>query len=164
MEDRVVIIVELLCLLAVANGTPVLVTRIFGSRGAWPLDGGIVLGDGRRLLGASKTVRGFVSAVAATAMVAPVLGISAGVGALIGATAMAGDLFSSFIKRRLGIPSSGRASGLDQVPESLFPLLACYRTLDLDLLTVALVVLLFGAGQALVSPLMYRLGVRRHPH
>lgn len=163
MEDRVIMIVELLCLLAVANGTPVLMTRVFGARGAWPLDGGIELPDGHRLFGASKTLRGVVSATVTTAA-AGALGPGAAIGALMGFTAMAGDLFSSFVKRRLGIPSSGRATGLDQVPEALFPLLAAYRPLQLDPLTVVIVVVAFSVGQALLSPLMFRLGVRRHPH
>ncbi len=157
-------IVELLCLLAVANGTPVVMTRVFGTCGAWPVDGGVELPDGRRLFGASKTLRGVVSAMVMTAAVALALSLGALVGLLMGAAAMAGDLFSSFVKRRLGIPSSGRASGLDQVPEALFPVLAAYRPLHLDPLTVVIVVVAFSVGQALISPLMFRLGVRRHPH
>ena len=75
-----------------------------------------------------------------------------------------GDLFSSFVKRRLGIQSSGQASGLDQVPEALFPLLACYRSLGLDLVSVAVLVAAFTAAQIVVSPLMYALGIRRRPY
>ena len=36
----------------------------------------------------------------------------------------AGDLFSSFVKRRLDLASSSMAIGLDHIPESFFPLLA----------------------------------------
>jgi hypothetical protein len=39
--------------------------------------------------------------------------------------AMLGDLFSGFVKRRLGMGPSDKALGLDYVPESLLPLLAC---------------------------------------
>jgi CDP-2,3-bis-(O-geranylgeranyl)-sn-glycerol synthase len=77
---------------------------------------------------------------------------------------MAGDLTSSFIKRRLGIASSGRALGLDQVPEALLPLLVCYGALGLGPLEVLLTVTLFSIGSPLISPLMFRIGIRRHPH
>jgi hypothetical protein len=46
------------------------------------------------------------------------------IGVVVGSMAMLGDLFSSFVKRRLNLPPSSRATFLDQVPESLFPLLA----------------------------------------
>ena len=36
---------------------------------------------------------------------------------------MLGDTGSSFVKRRLGYPSSCASLGLDQLPESLLPLL-----------------------------------------
>ncbi len=156
--------IKLLILIAVANGAPVMATRLLGERFAHPLDGGLCLWDGRPLFGRSKTVRGLLVAVAATALVAALLGFSWRTGALFGAAAMVGDLFSSFLKRRLGIPSSGQAAGLDQIPESLFPLLACYRLLDLSPLAVAVVVVLFTAGQVVISPLMYRLGIRRRPY
>ncbi len=160
----VLLTIKLLILIAVANGAPVMTTRLLGDRWARPLDGGLCLGDGRPLFGRSKTVRGLAAAVAATALVAAPLGFSWHTGALFGAAAMLGDLFSSFLKRRLGIPSSGQAAGLDQIPESLFPLLACYRLLDLSPLGVVVVVVLFTAGQVVISPLMYRLGIRRRPY
>lgn len=164
MEHWLWIVCELLLLLTVANGIPVLATRVLGERAAWPLDGGLRLADGYRLFGRSKTVRGIVLAVAVTALAAVLLGWGWRIGALLGAGAMLGDLLSSFVKRRLGIESSGRASGLDQIPEALLPLLLCYPLLPVDPVMVLLVVLLFTLGQVLISPLMFRLGVRRQPH
>jgi CDP-2,3-bis-(O-geranylgeranyl)-sn-glycerol synthase len=155
---------EVLVLLTVANGGPVLATRLLGSRWAWPLDGGLRAWDGRHLLGTSKTVRGIVVAVAATAFVGALLGIGWRLGALFGAASMAGDLFSSFLKRRMGVASSGQAVGLDQVPEALFPLLACYRPLGLDPPSVLLLVALFAVAQIVISPVMYLLGIRRRPY
>jgi CDP-2,3-bis-(O-geranylgeranyl)-sn-glycerol synthase len=46
------------------------------------------------------------------------------VGALVGSTVL-GDLFSGFSKSRLDMPASSKAPGLDQIPEALFPLIAC---------------------------------------
>src|SRR6478736_778738 len=50
--------------------------------------------------------------------------------------AMAGDLFSSFVKRRLHLASSSMAIGLDHIPESLFPLLASRWLLPLNILDI----------------------------
>ena len=52
-------------------------------------------------------------------------------GALVAASAMAGDCLSSFIKRRFGLEPSRMTLGLDQVPESLFPAVACSAYLPL---------------------------------
>ena len=52
----------------VTNSAPVVVARLAGARGAWPIDGGLVLRDGQRLLGAHKTWRGLVAGVAAGAI------------------------------------------------------------------------------------------------
>ncbi len=44
-----------------------------------------------------------------------------------------GDSVTSFIKRRLGLASGGNAPGLDQVLESLLPLLVVQHRFDLSL-------------------------------
>ena len=155
---------QVLVLLTVANGGPVLATRLLGRQWAWPLDGGLHAWDGRPLFGTSKTVRGIVVAVVLTAVAAAVMGLDWRLGALFGTTSMAGDLFSSFLKRRMGIQSSGQAMGIDQIPEALFPLLACYRLLGLDPPGVALLVILFTVAQIVMSPVMYALGIRRRPY
>ncbi|MDZ7668214.1 MAG: CDP-archaeol synthase [Gammaproteobacteria bacterium] len=164
MNAALLLAAQLLTLLIVANGVPVLVTRLLGRRADWPLDGGLQAWDGRSLLGPSKTIRGLVASVLATAAVAALLGLGWPVGLLFGTASMIGDLCSSFLKRRLGIESSGQAVGLDQLPEALFPLLACYALLPLNALLVVVVVTLFALGQLLLSPLMYRLGIRRRPY
>ena len=150
--------------LALANGTPVLAKRALGQSGAWPVDGGLLLRDGRRLLGRSKTWRGVVLGCVAPALAAPWLGLSWQVGALFGAAAMAGDLLSSFVKRRVGVAASGRAPALDQLPEALLPLVVCRQALGLDLLGVLVVAALFWGANAGLSPLLYRLGVRDQPY
>ena len=90
-------------LLAIANGTPVMAETLLGRFLSYPLDAGKTFIDGRRLFGSSKTIRGIVVAVVATSACAPVLGVTWPAGSLIGVAAMAGDLTSSLIKRRMGV-------------------------------------------------------------
>jgi CDP-2,3-bis-(O-geranylgeranyl)-sn-glycerol synthase len=113
-------VLRLLLLLGVANSAPIAAKRVCGRRWSLPVDAGRLLFDGRPVLGPSKTWRGFISAVLLTALAAYLLDIAPAIGALIGAFAMVGDALSSFVKRRLGVASSDRATGLDQIPEALF--------------------------------------------
>lgn len=157
-------VIELLLLLLAANGAPVLVARLLGDRWARPVDAGYRFSDGRPLFGQSKTWRGLIAGVATTALVSVLLGHGAAFGALFGAASLAGDLTSSFVKRRLGIASSGRAIGLDQVPEALLPLLVGRREFGLDWLAIAVLVVLFLIGSLALSRVMYRIGVRKQPY
>ena len=164
-ESRItVLIVEFLVLLIMANGVPVLANKSLGRRFAWPLDGGISFLDGQPLFGASKTLRGLVLAVVATSIGGFLLGIGWQIGALVGFTSMCGDLFSSFIKRRLKLPPSSRATGLDQIPESLFPLLVCQPLVGLTVTDIVAVVTLFLVGDIVFSPLFYKLRIRKRPY
>lgn len=153
-----------LLLLMVANGTPVVAKKILGARFARPLDGGARFVDGRPLFGPSKTVRGVGLAVAATAVAAGLLGLGWAAGAAIGAAAMAGDLLSSFTKRRFGVATSGMVAGLDQVPEALLPLLVGRAFLPLSAADIAAGVAVFFVGELLLSRLLYRLNLRDRPY
>jgi hypothetical protein len=158
------LILELLILLAVANGTPVAAKLILGEAFARPLDGGAHFVDGRPWFGPSKTIRGILLAVPATMAAAVLIGLGFVVGALAGTVAMAGDLCSSFVKRRLNLPSSSMAIGLDQIPESLFPLLACRLLLPLSLLDIAAATALFVVGELVLSRILFRLRLRDRPY
>jgi CDP-diglyceride synthetase len=46
-----------------------------------------------------------------------------GTGWIVGGLAMLGDSLSSFIKRRLAMPPSAMAIGIDQAPDSVLPLI-----------------------------------------
>jgi CDP-2,3-bis-(O-geranylgeranyl)-sn-glycerol synthase len=159
-----VLIFKLLVLLVLANGTPVILKKIMGNRFAWPLDGGLRFFDAQPLLGPSKTVRGVLGAILVAALAGSVIGPGWGIGALVGSTAMLGDLFSSFCKRRLKLPASSRATVLDQVPESLLPMLACQPALDLTAFEIFMIVVIFFFSDVIFSPLFYRLGIRDHPY
>lgn len=155
---------QLIFLLAAANIAPIAAKRVMGNRWAWPLDGGLKLRDGRPFLGSSKTVRGVVAAIAACTLCALLLGLPAMAGASIGVGAMAGDAVSSFIKRRLAIEPSGQAFGIDQIPESLLPLLAAKCVLDVSLLQVVAITTAFVLLEIPLARLAYHLGLRDQPY
>ena len=157
-------ILQLLVLLALANGTPVIAKKMLGDRFARPLDGGARFWDGRPWLGSSKTIRGIVLSVAVTALAAPLIGLDMSTGVSVGPLAMLGDLFSSFVKRRLDLAPSSRATGLDQIPEALLPLLGCQASLSLTAVDMALTVAVFFAGEIVLSQLLYRLRIRDRPY
>ena len=147
-----------------ANGTPVVLTRLLGGLGAWPLDGGRRWRDGRPLLGRSKTWRGLVGAVVATTVAGWALGVALWLAAVVALAALVGDATSSFTKRRLGVPSSGQALGLDQIPEALLPTLVAAGPLGLGIVDVVAVVVVFFAGELALSQVLYRLKIRDRPY
>ena len=155
---------QLLVLLTLANGFPVIAKRIFGKNYAVPIDGDVRFVDGQPLLGPSKTIRGVVVSLLVTALGAILLGLQFWLGLLLASTAMVGDLLSSFLKRRLHLAPSSKATGLDQIPESLFPLLACRSALSLTALDIAVGCAIFFAGEILLSRLFFWLRLRDRPY
>lgn len=155
---------RLLLLLGLANSAPIAAKDLLGTRWSMPLDGGWRFVDGRPLIGSSKTVRGVVSAVVVAAIAAALLGFSYGLGATVGLFAMVGDALSSFVKRRLGIAPSRRATGLDQIPEALLPLLVIQSRLGLSFLQIAAITLAFFALEIPLARLLFRMGLRDRPY
>lgn len=155
---------RLLLLILIANGAPIIARTLCGSCCAGPLDGGLMLADGRRLFGDSKTWRGAAIALLAASLGAVALGLPIMTGLVIGSAAMLGDLTSSFVKRRLGMASSSMVPGLDQIPESLLPLLAVTGDFSLNGLDIALGVAGFIALELTLSRLLYWLGIRNRPY
>ena len=163
-QVHALLIFQLLMLIAVANGTPVAAKLVLGGAYDAPIDCDLRLADGYPLFGRSKTVRGVALSVMATALSAALFGFGWKLGAVVGLTAMAGDLLSSFIKRRCGWSSSSRATGLDHIPESLLPLLAAKLLLPLSFVDVLLATLLFFVGGIVLSRLLFRLNLRDEPY
>ncbi|MET4608946.1 Kef-type K+ transport system membrane component KefB [Bradyrhizobium sp. JR4.1] len=157
-------ILQLLVLMTLANGTPIVAKKIFGPRFSFPVDAGIVLFDGRPLFGPSKTIRGILISVIITTASAPLIGLDPTIGAIVAGAAMAGDLFSSFLKRRLKYPPSSQSLGLDQIPESLFPMLACRDALSLTIADIALGVGVFFIGALILSRFLFRANLRDEPY
>ncbi|MFA5108565.1 MAG: CDP-2,3-bis-(O-geranylgeranyl)-sn-glycerol synthase [Candidatus Micrarchaeia archaeon] len=119
----------------VANSAPVLLG------GTFPIDFGISAWDKHRLFGKGKTWLGLLGGMSAGMLVSvleayflsgtslDIFGSNAQlyliVGMLLSAGALFGDLFGSFIKRRMGIVS-GAPSALDQLTFLVFALLFVY--------------------------------------
>jgi CDP-2,3-bis-(O-geranylgeranyl)-sn-glycerol synthase len=110
-----------------ANGAPVL----FG--GGRPIDGGRLFRDGKPVFGSHKTIRGFASGLLIGTFVgwvqeafgsragfpqgSLVLGFALSLGALVG------DLFGSFVKRRVGLKPGAHLPLSDQMDFMLVALL-----------------------------------------
>jgi hypothetical protein len=159
-----VVVLDVLLLLVIANGAPILGHRILGERLGHPIDAGLHLADGQPLFGLSKTWRGAICAVVLTTLAAALLGYPVWLGALAGAAAMTGDLLSSFIKRRRRLPPSSFAAGVDQIPEALLPALLLMPLLGLRPGEVVLIVAAFVAVELALSVLLYMLKIRRQPY
>ncbi len=112
----------------------------------------------------SKTIRGILASLFATALAAWLLGLGWQVGALAAAAAMAGDLLSSFVKRRMKQPSQSMAPGIDQAPESLLPLIVCMAPLGLTIADILIATLLFWIGELILSRALFSLKIRERPY
>ena len=161
---QILTILQIMVLLTLANGAPVVAKKILGRRLNFPLDFCVTFFDGRPVFGSSKTIRGIVVSMLVTTASAPLIGLDLTIGAIVASAAMGGDLFSSFMKRRLNVPPSNQALGLDQIPESLFPMLACRDALSLTIADIALGVGIFFIGALILSRLLFRAHLRDEPY
>jgi CDP-diglyceride synthetase len=157
-------IAKSLILISAANMAPVGLKLLLSNRFSAPIDGGLVWRDGRRFLGRSKTWRGLAIGVLFPACLSPLIGLSWLAGASAGAAAMAGDCLSSFIKRRMGLQSSGMALGLDQIPEALLPAISMQAYVRLSVIDICIIVLVFSVGALALSRIFFRLGLRERPY
>ena len=155
---------KLMMLLALANAAPLMAKYFLGNRWSRPLDANVCFLDGQPLFGTSKTIRGIVAALLLTGLGSAFLGLGLAIGFLFATCAMVGDLFSSFVKRRLNLSASSRATGLDQVPESLLPLLAIRALLPISYFEIVVLVFLFFISEIVLSKVMYKYHLRDRPY
>ena len=79
--------------------------------------------------------------------------------------AMLGDLFSSFLKRRMGLaPSCPSHRPRSDLPSFLLPLLACWFFLPLTIVDVVAVTVIFFVGELSLSRVLFKLGIRNRPY
>ncbi len=158
------IILEVLVMLLATNGAPVLAARLLRAHGDAPLDLGKRLADGYPLFGTSKTWRGLVVALVTSCTLSMLFGYGMGFGMVFGMLVMAGDLCSSFIKRRTGLKPGYRCPGLDQVPEAFIPSIFAVVVLGIEWWWAIFLSLTFTLIQMLVSRPLYSLHIRKNPH
>ena len=157
-------LLQLLFLIIIANGAPILVRVVLNDGFILAIDFGNKLPDDHLIFGSSKTWRGIFAALFATSVAAWLLGYSLITGLLVAVYAMLGDLLSSFIKRRLAMAPSSAAPFLDQVPESFFPAFMMMQVFNLEISSVILLVLIFIIVELAISHVLYFWGIRKRPY
>ena len=156
--------IKLLVMLLATNGAPVLAARVFQTRGARPLDLGRKMQDGRPLFGPSKTRQGLAAALLMSCVLSLLFGYGIWFGFVFGSLVMAGDLISSFTKRRMGLDSSDQCMGLDQLPESFIPSVYAVGVLGMDWWWAILLALAFMLLEILISKPLFWLNIRKRPY
>ena len=134
---------KLLLILITANGIPIILHRCLRAKFSQPIDAGLLLADGYPLFGYSKTWRGIFAGTAGATVVALLLDFSVLFGITFGGLSLLGDLLSSFIKRRMKRAPSSKFIGVDQIPETVLPLIAGAYWLNYGLNTIVIVTLSF---------------------
>jgi len=144
----------------VANSTPVL------TGGGGPIDQGRRFIDGRPILGANKTAKGFTyglllgsaaglaEAALFTNYALAFVGIAASLGALLG------DLFGAFLKRRLNIPPGNPLPLIDQLDFILGALLLTSPLLQLTLGAISILVVVTVPVHLLSNAIAYALRLK----
>ncbi len=155
---------EILLILGAANFLPIIGRLLLGKRLAAPVDLGVKMPDGRPVFGPHKTWRGLAFSLAGTPVFSMILGFDPILGLKAAALSMIGDLAASFIKRRMGLESGAKATGLDQIIESALPLLVLRQEFYLEPGEVLLLVVAFMVLNITLSPILYRLKIRRNPY
>ncbi len=145
---------NLLLLIIIANGAPILARKLLNRRFKLAVDFGQKLPDKNPLFGSSKTWRGILASLLATTVAAWLSGQPPITGALIAFYAMSGDLFASFIKRRLSMKPGGMAPLLDQVPESLLPAYLLKDAFNLDGSAITVLILIFIIIELILSHIL----------
>ncbi len=156
------ICLKILVLLWLVNLAPPLLAHYLGTTWDAPVDRHHSWRDGRELFGPHKTLRGLGAGIAAGCLVGWLLGFYWWAALSAAASSMAGDLLSSFIKRRLQIPSGHNLAGLDQLFEGALPLLPLAAAYALGVWQIVGVLAVFCGGAYVGSRLLDEL-LRKRP-
>lgn len=161
------IIIRVIVFLVLVNCLPVVTHMVLQERWRYPLDGGCTWRDGKPLLGKNKSVRGVIVGIAGGTAAYGLLMQPWWVAATASLLTMAGDLTSSFIKRRMGHPKGRSVFPLDQIFESLLPVLflAPYMGLSIEqqLIILVLFVLTAYSSSRYLNYIIYRPPIADYP-
>ncbi|HIJ78156.1 MAG: metallophosphoesterase family protein [Desulfobulbaceae bacterium] len=158
---------KVLAFLFWGNFLPPIAAMLLEDRFNRPLDNGRTFFDNKPLFGPHKTMRGIIACLVGGTAAFPLLGLPWQTAATAAAWLMAGDLLSSFIKRRLSLESGDSVCGLDQFFEGLFPGLYLAHHLNLPFWQLAGALIIFvpvAHGGALFWKMMlFRPPVENYP-
>jgi hypothetical protein len=146
-----------LLFLIVTNAAAWAAGRLIPRRALLPLDGGLVMADGERLLGNHKTWGGLIAGAIGCGLVSTLVRHSFLLGGAFGLLSLAGDCGSSFVKRRLRLRPGTEVPVLDQLPEALVPLLALGHRLGLTPIAGLAIVALFALFDLAAAELRRRM-------
>jgi len=156
----------------VANGSPVIIYKILHGR-TTPIDMGIIMKDGKRVLGDGKSVEGFIGGT--------IIGFITGfiINTLIilyrnpleyfllSIGTMIGDLMGSFIKRRLGLERGAPAPIMDQLGFIIVALLFVWAIMGLpQWININIIIIIFIITFILhitTNLLAYLIGIKNKP-
>ncbi len=145
----------------IANMTPLILAKFLPKRR--PIDMGKCLPDGRRILGNSKSIEGFIAGVIAGILTGLGLGDVLR-GLLMGLGAMTGDVLGSFIKRRMGLEEGKPAPILDQYLFIIMALAFSYSVGIAPTLNQLIVILIATPILHVLSNyIAYVLGIKAYP-
>jgi len=163
----VLIVIKVAVFLLWVNFLPPLANIIWGERFNRPIDCSRLWFDQHPIFGDHKTIRGVLVSLLGGMAFAPLLGVAFQVAAAAALLAMAGDLLSSFIKRRSNMPSGRSVIVLDQIFESLFPTLFLRGFLQLSWAQILIILLCFipvaYLGSCFWSFIMFRPPLENYP-
>lgn len=134
---------KILLLLLSINAIPLLLARFFPKIAAGPLDNNHKFLDGYPVLGRHKTIGGFLCGILAGGILGHLMGFSLILATAAGFLSMLGDIFTSFIKRRLHFAEGTELPVLDQAFEGGFPLLLFHWVWSLSWQTSSTVFVIF---------------------
>jgi CDP-diglyceride synthetase len=154
LSDRLTVVRALILLIS-ANSAPWMLGRVLREHWNAPLDFGLTMRDGRRLLGSHKTWRGLVGGSLICAAAA-LCGLGWPLGAEIGVLSLLGDALSSALKRRLDLAPGREIPVIDQLPEALLPLIVLRGALGLDAVTILATTALFAVLDVLSARARHR--------
>lgn len=161
------IVINITLFLLWVNFLPPLANLIWGDRFNRPIDAGRLWFDKHPIFGDHKTIRGVLFSLLGSIATAPLFGLDFRVAAVASLLAMAGDLLSSFIKRRPNLPSGRNVIVLDQIFESLLPALFLRTILHLTWFQVLFIMLCFipaaYAGSWFWNYIMFRPTTENYP-
>jgi predicted MPP superfamily phosphohydrolase len=137
---------KILLIIILANGAPPVLAAFYPQACRRKVDGGRKLPGGRTLFGGHKSWGGLIGGIAAGSLCGYLIGISLVMSFSVAALSMLGDLFTSFLKRRIRIEEGESVYLFDQVFEGAFPLLLCKWVYALNWQLVIAWLLLFCAA------------------